>query len=379
MTKNTEKVQAVIEKVNKLGSELGKTLVERETEIEGALAALAAGVHVLFLGPPGTAKSMLANKICMAIDDGQFFSWLLTKFSTPEELFGPYSLKGLENDEYKRVTKGKLPEATIAFLDEIFKANSAILNSLLTLINERKFHNNGGPSDVPLLSCFGASNELPKGEELGALYDRFLLRYWITEIQDDTSFLDVISGKTGDVDPTVRLTTDDIATLQAAVQAIELPEDVLVSIRDVQLTLRGKGIVASDRRWKTAVTVMKAFALLRGKAAVTMDELDVLADIMWAAPEDRKTIFETVSPLSNPFNLKALEYLDAGREVYDNWVMDKDNDSLAMQAVSQIKEILKKLEMDLIDRPADKTKKLRESKEKLSGYNKEIYKKIMEN
>lgn len=379
MTKRkTDDIQPILDKFAKLGEELSDILVERDNEIEGALAALAAGVHVLFLGPPGTAKSMLANKICEAIDDGNFFQWLLTKFTTPEELFGPYSLKGLENDEYRRVVKNKLPEATIAFLDEIFKANSAILNTLLTLINERKFHNNGGPSEVPLLSCFGASNELPKGEELGALYDRFILRYWITEIQDDNAFMKVMSGDAGEGDPSVRLTMEEISTLQDAVSEVTVPDDIISNLREVQLTLKGKGIVASDRRWKTAVKLMKAFALLRGRDAVSTDELEILADVLWAAPEDRKAIFETVSPLSNPFNLKAMEYLDAGREVYDNWVMDKDNDTVAMQAVQQIKEIIKQTEMELLDRPEDKTKKLRETKEKLSAYAKEIYKKIME-
>ena len=372
--KNLNNVQPIVEKVNNLGAELSKVLVERNTEIEGALAALVAGVHVLFLGPPGTGKSMLANKLCASIDEGEFFQWLLTKFSTPEELFGPYSLKGLENDEYRRVTANKLPEATIAFLDEIFKANSAILNTLLTLINERKFHNNGGPKDVPLLSCFGASNELPQGEELGALYDRFILRYWITEIQDDTSFKNLLNGTAGKGDPSTKLTVDDIKALQAVLEDVAIPEDVLDAMRDIQLSLKSKGVVASDRRWKTSVRVMRAFALLHGRTEVTMDDLEILADIMWAAPEDRKTIFEVVSPKSNPLNLKALEYADAAYEVFTAWRDDRENDTLAIQSFRQIKEILKSIDADLMDRPAEKTKKLRETRDKVVSYQKEIQK-----
>ena len=131
---------------------------------------------VLLIGPPGTAKSALARAIAQAFS-GNYFERLLTKFSTPEELFGPVSPKALEQDKFSRVISGKLPEAEFAFVDEVFKANSAILNSLLTLVNERVFHNDGAPIKCPLVTMFGASNELPEGKELEALFDRFLLRF----------------------------------------------------------------------------------------------------------------------------------------------------------------------------------------------------------
>jgi MoxR-like ATPase len=369
--------QTALEKMKELQGELNGIIVEREDEIEGSLAALIAGVHVLFLGPPGTAKSLLANNICKAIDGGTFFQWLLTKFSTPEELFGPYSLKGLENDEYRRITTNKLPEAVIAFLDEIFKANSAILNTLLTLINEREFHNNGGASRVPLLSCFGASNELPQGEELGALYDRFLLRYWITEIQDDVQFKELLKGDLGSTTPKVRITIAEIAELKNSLKNINISDELLEAIREIQLELKSKGVKASDRRWKTSMNVLRAFALLRGQTEVTSDELEVLADILWAAPEDRKTIFEVVSPKANPLNLKAIEYLDAAKEVFDNWKFDQDNDNLAIQAHGQIKEILKNLNADLQDRPDSKTRKLKATKDQIVSFQKSIQAKIL--
>lgn len=113
---------------------------ERQVVIDGALAAVLAGEHVLLLGPPGTAKSALVRSLAQAFG-GTYFERLLTKFSTPEELFGPVSLKGLESDHFTRVTTGMLPEAEFAFVDEVFKANSAILNALLSVVNERLFHN----------------------------------------------------------------------------------------------------------------------------------------------------------------------------------------------------------------------------------------------
>ena len=125
------------EKLKNIREELKQTFLERSDLIDGALAALLSSHHLLIIGPPGTAKSMLADELCRRIDGANYFQWLLTRFTTPEEIFGAVSLKALEQDDYRRVTTRKLPEAHIAFLDEIFKANSSILNAILTLINER--------------------------------------------------------------------------------------------------------------------------------------------------------------------------------------------------------------------------------------------------
>ena len=165
------------DKLRKIREELQQMFLERAELIDGALAALLSAQHVMIVGPPGTAKSMLADELCRRIEGASYFQWLLTKFTTPEELFGAVSLKALEADDYRRVTSHKLPEAHIAFLDEVFKASSSILNAILSIINERLFHNGRQVTAVPLLSLFGASNELPEDDELLALYDRFLLRF----------------------------------------------------------------------------------------------------------------------------------------------------------------------------------------------------------
>ncbi|HET9627445.1 MAG TPA: AAA family ATPase [Kofleriaceae bacterium] len=149
---------------------------ERKDVIDGALAAVLARAHVLLLGPPGTAKSALVR--CLAqMFGGSYFERLLTKFSTPEELFGPISLQGLAKDRFVRITTGELPEVEFAFVDEIFKWNSAVLNALLSMIDERVFHNDGAPVRYPLVSLFAASNELAESKDLEALFDRFLLRF----------------------------------------------------------------------------------------------------------------------------------------------------------------------------------------------------------
>src|SRR4029453_4339900 len=139
------------EKLKNIREELKQMFLERTDLIDGALAALLAAHHLLIIGPPGTAKSMLADELCRRIEGADYFQWLLTRFTTPEEIFGAVSLKALEQDDYRRVTARKLPEAHIAFLDEIFKANSSILNSILTLVNERFFHNGRSVEHVPLV------------------------------------------------------------------------------------------------------------------------------------------------------------------------------------------------------------------------------------
>src|ERR1043166_443879 len=193
------------DRLQRIRDELGQAFLERTEVIDGALAALLAGQHVLLIGPPGTAKSMLADELCRRLEGASYFQWLLTKFTTPEELFGAVSLRALENDDYRRVTTHKLPEAHIAFLDEVFKANSSILNSILTVLNERRFHNGREVVEVPLITLFGASNELPEEDELQALYDRFLLRFVVGYIADDFRFLRMLQSKPAATHTTLNL------------------------------------------------------------------------------------------------------------------------------------------------------------------------------
>ena len=268
---------------------------EREAEINGSLLAVLSGENILFLGPPGTAKTQLAKNICQLIEGGNFFNYLLTSFSTPEELFGPLSLKALEEDEFRRKIDGCLPTAHIALLDEIFKASSAILNSLLTILNEHKYHNGRELVDVPLLSVFGASNEFPdENESLEALYDRFLFRYRLAYIQDEENFRNLVFRSPDEFEPAASLRVSEIYELRARAKDLPVDSDVATVVTELRKSLQLQEIEISDRRWKKVVQVLKVAACSSEHPTVDRTMVLLLQHMLWNLPEERETIRKTV-------------------------------------------------------------------------------------
>ena len=293
-----------------LRQDLAARFPERREVIDGALCAVLAQEHALLLGPPGTAKSMLCRAIAQAFG-GRYFERLVTKFSTPEELFGPISLKALEQDRYARVITDKLPEAHFAFIDEIWKSSSAILNSLLTLVNERVYHN-GQPVPCPLVTLFGASNELPEGKELEALFDRFLLRFDIQYLRRPASFRAVVTAP--EPSAPVSLSFQTLTDAQAAARNVAVTDatvDALMAIRDAS---NAEGISVSDRRWKKSLKVVQANAFLAGESSTTPEDLLILTDSLWREPRERPKVARIVGELADPVSAKAVEILDAARE-----------------------------------------------------------------
>jgi len=277
--------------VQKNAIDFGSFFKERDAEINGSLLALLSGEHVLLLGPPGTAKTLLANKICETIEGGNFFHYLLTRFSTPEEVFGPLSLKALERDEFSRRVEGYLPTAHIALLDEIFKANSSILNSLLTVLNERKYHNGKEVMDVPLFSVFGASNELPEEDEnLEALYDRFLFRFRVDYIQHEENLERLIFENTEDFVPSTKLNIEEMREIQERARNLPVDPEVRTIVKGLRRELKNSNIFVSDRRWKKIVNVLRVASAVNGHSSVNRMTVVLLQHVLWDVPEQKETI-----------------------------------------------------------------------------------------
>lgn len=251
-------------------------LVERRRQVRLALLAALAGEHSLLIGPPGTAKSALARRVHLAFRDAHYFERLLTRFTVPEELFGPLSISALEQDRYERRTEGYLPRASIAFIDEVFKANSAILNALLTLLNERQFDNGAGREDCPLISVIGATNEVPADEVADAFFDRFLMRLPVGTVGAE-GFRELLA-----LDPEAALPQADALGLperQAIAEAarrIPWSDETADLLAELREHLGGEKIYVSDRRWVKVVWLLKVAAATDGRAELSAWDLWLL-------------------------------------------------------------------------------------------------------
>jgi MoxR-like ATPase len=197
-------------------------------------------------------------------------------------------------------------------VDEVFKANSAILNSLLTLVNERVFHNDGLPISCPLVTMFGASNELPEGKDLEAFFDRFLLRFEVGYLLRPSNLRLVLTSPHPTASPAMKMT--DLRKAQGDVAKVAVTDetvDALIQIRDA---CKAEGIIASDRRWKKSLKLTQAAAYMAGEKKTTPEDLSILVDSLWREPKDRPKVARLVGKLADPIRAHAAEILDAARE-----------------------------------------------------------------
>jgi len=343
------------DKLKKIREELKQQFLERADLIDGALAALLSAHHLLIIGPPGTAKSMLADELCRRIEGANYFQWLLTRFTTPEEIFGAVSLKALEQDDYRRVTHRKLPEAHIAFLDEIFKANSSILNSILTLINERLFHNGKEIVKVPLLTLFGASNELPEEEELTALYDRFLVRFVVGYIAEDFRFLRMLESQKAAERTT--LTLAELTELQHQAAAVAVPSHVFRGIADIRRELNKKNILASDRRYHQSLALLRAYAYLEGEKEVYEKHLFFLEHVLWRDPAEHEQVRSTIRELLLGYEEEIAELLYESREIRDSALQSGRTSDERARSLIELHTKLRNI-MAKVDQIMDKAKRM---------------------
>ncbi len=254
---------------------LTRGLVGRDEQARCLLLAALCGEHVLLIGPPGTAKSELARRLREQVG-GRYFERLLTRFTVPEELFGPLSLAALDEGRYLREIDGYLPTATVAFLDEVFKANSAILNALLTLLNERAFDQGAQRIASPLATLVAASNEVPGDESLRAFLDRFLFRCQVPPVAAE-AFEALL--RAGDACAAIAPPGADVPLLGAigaAADAVVLPDEIVGALAGLRALLADGAFEVSDRRWVQTVHALRVAAASHGRAEVGFVDLWLL-------------------------------------------------------------------------------------------------------
>lgn len=324
-------------KLRDIANELSSEFVEREDIINGIILGAISGNHCIILGPPGTAKSAVITEFANRITGANQFIYLLTKFTTPEEVFGPVSLVALENDRFERITTGKLPEANFSFLDETFKANSAILNSLLTIMNERRFDNGTSKVNVPLISLVGASNETPQDESLVALYDRFMLRYVTHYIASEQNLEAMLTGMIGGSAKKTTMDLSELLKAQSAVNAIVLDRAIVDKVLELKRECAREGFSASDRRWKQSMGILRAAAYLDGRKDIVEDDLLVYSNILWDNPNDKRRVTSVVNRIINPEFAKLQEINDAVDEILASLVKSGGGETAAIEAIAKLK------------------------------------------
>lgn len=283
---------------------------EKDTELGLSLLAALAGESVLLLGPPGVAKSMVARRLKAAFRGAKAFEYLMSRFSTPDEIFGPISINRLkEFDKYERAVEGYLPTASVVFLDEIWKAGPAIQNSLLTAINEKIYRNGDSEIRLPLKLLIAASNELPAhGEGLEALWDRFLLRIICTSVKDEETFHAMLlddNNREIHVPAELQIGEEEYAEWRRQINRISLPAEILQYITNVRRQLKrlpldeedgdaARSIYVSDRRWKNIVQLLKASAFINGRTTVNPADLLPLYHCLWNEADEYEPIRQLV-------------------------------------------------------------------------------------
>ncbi len=283
-----------VEKLRDIRTEMKAEVVERGVEIDLMMASVIARIHMILLGPPGVAKSLMVDQFLSHIDGATLFSVLLNKNTPPEALFGPISMIGLKEDHFRRVTTGALPEADIAFVDEIFKSNATNLNGMLKIANERMFENDGQMIQVPLSSIIGASNELPTHdrEDLVAFSDRLAVRRVVAPVRTEDGITQVLMGQlarnTGDslAEAHTTVTLDELKALQGAAMQVAVPGRVQGLIVQLYQKAEQEGLHLSMRRVGEGMKLCQANALLAGNGEVKAEDLRLFEHILWNDPEE---------------------------------------------------------------------------------------------
>lgn len=293
--------------MQQLLKQMSAGIYERDYALAMALLTAVAGESIFLLGLPGVGKSMIARRLKLAFRNARSFEYLMSRFSTPDEIFGPVSIAKLKDEGiYERLADGYLPTADVVFLDEIWKAGPSIQNALLTVLNEKIFHNGDKDIALPLKGIIAASNELPaQNEGLEALWDRFLIRLVVGPLDSRDAFEDMITATSNTdvcVDDSLKISADEYASLRHQTDTVVIPQQILETIADIRQYLRNpsdgeerkESVYISDRRWKKIVRLLRTAAMLDGRQEVAVTDCFIIGNAVWNEAEQRAAALEAV-------------------------------------------------------------------------------------
>jgi MoxR-like ATPase len=313
--------------------------VNRQDEIEAINVAIVAKAHVFMLSKPGNGKTMLGSRYVARITGIIYFYLLLSKWTADQEMFGPWSLVDLKTkDVYHRKTRGYLPEAQIAFVDEIWKGSSAMTNALLGATNERQIRNGADMVDIPLSTLICASNELPDAEhdQCAAIYDRLDVRLEVDDVVDADDKYAMLSLNI-DPNPLPILTWDEVLIAQAEAAALPLTPEARWAIVAMTVKLEEKGIRISGRRMIRCEVVARGAAWLAGADKVEVEHLEILRHMLWDTPEQRPVADKIVAQIASPMRKEILEVADRATEIEklfaDVLALDKNHPDRGSSAI----------------------------------------------
>lgn len=282
-----------VKKIKSLIEAFSNQYAERKEIVLCSFMTLIAKENLLLIGLPGAAKSSIVKTIINGMIDIQYFEYLMTKDTTTEEILGPFKEHEKHYGNFIRITSNKLPEAHVAFLDEVLNASSDTLNSLLSIINEKTFIQNGIALNVPLISLFGSTNEASGDPEKAALMDRFLFRFPVEYIKEVNNFKSFLLGnfKATDIpDYHLTLTTKELLVVRVLSEKVNIPEEIICNIVDMRYKCFQKGIHPSDRRIRKSLLMLKIHALLKGRDTVDTTDLWLYKFILWSEFKDIEAV-----------------------------------------------------------------------------------------
>jgi len=357
MSENQERFQDKIKERIKEIIDSGKYLLDRESACKMTLLALVADESIFLFGPPGTAKSMMAKWAASILDTKKYFSCLLNQYTQPDELFGPVSIQALGNGTREILTEGYMPDSEIAFLDEIWKAGPAILNTLLTICNEKTFRNGNKTLNVPLKLLISASNEFPSEDSgLEPLYDRFLIRLIVHPVSRKDSFVSLVTGKKHP-EKNIEITAiskEELDNWRKGCEEIEVTKEITDFLYTLRLRLNEREIYVSDRRWKKIVNLLRTSAFLNGRSHIAYSDLFILENVLWSKLEERESVKEcaiesvTTATVKSSFNFTERILSEIGKlttfevtdsESYDELVKMIDSQCTYLDSLKQNLEV----------------------------------------